>query len=61
MTSKVTIELSIKDFKSLSDYLNNHEYDIAYSLDDFDDLRGLFVEIFEQEPHEDDSQPIYRV
>ena len=51
--AKVTIELSIEDFKRLADYLITHEYDIAAKINDFADLRGLFVAVYESEPVDD--------
>lgn len=35
---------------SLSDYLKRHEEDIALGVNDFGDLKELFIDIFEREP-----------
>lgn len=50
MAAKVTIELSIKDFKSMAHYLEMHEDDIADGYEDFLALKGLYLEVFEEEP-----------
>jgi ferritin-like protein len=53
MAAKVTLELSIKDFKSMADYLERHEGDIAHDFDDFWDIKGLYEAVFEEEPKKD--------
>ena len=53
MAAKVTLEMDIKTFKKLADYLDGHEYDIACSINDFAELTGLFIVVFDQEPSED--------
>ena len=39
-----------KYVNSLLEYLQNHESDIAYGINDFGDLKELFVELFNREP-----------
>jgi hypothetical protein len=36
--------------KILADYLQRHEGDIAAGIDDFADLRGIFIEVFNRKP-----------
>lgn len=51
---KVKIEMVIKEFKKLTDYLEYHEGDIACEINDFGELRSLYVAIFDDEPRADD-------
>lgn len=44
------VELSHLCFKQLRDYLLDHEQDIACSINDFDDLRQMFVEVIGRAP-----------
>ena len=53
MAAKVTIELSIRDFKVLARYLEDHEDDMAYGINDFDELSALFVAVFDEKPKKD--------
>lgn len=50
MAAKVTIELSVRGFKKLADYLSSHEADIAWEENDFGMLRDVFITVFEEEP-----------
>ena len=43
---KVILELTIPEFKKLSDYLDAHEENIANGVNDYLDLEDLFVYIF---------------
>lgn len=36
--------------KILADYLQRHEGDIAAGINDFADLRGIFIEVFNRKP-----------
>ena len=53
MAAKVNIQLSVRDFKKLTEFLSCHEYQIAINENDYGDLAGLFYEVFEQEASED--------
>lgn len=50
MKPKVNIELSVKTYKKLANFLDSHEDDIAWDVNDFGSLREVYIEIFEQEP-----------
>lgn len=41
-----------KSANTLLEYLQNHESDIAHGINDFGDLKDLFVELFNREPKE---------
>lgn len=36
--------------RELMDYLSDHEYDIAFGINDFGRLRSLFVDMFDRQP-----------
>ncbi len=48
--ARVTLELSAKDYHKLSEYLKEHENDIARGKDNFGELKPLFISIFEENP-----------
>jgi len=48
--AKVTIELTVKEFKHLAEFLTDHESDIALCVNDFKSLTGLFLAVFEDDP-----------
>jgi len=50
MIADFNIQMQAKEFKALSKYLCDHEFDIANEIDNYGDLRGLFVAVFEEEP-----------
>jgi hypothetical protein len=50
MAVKVNIDLSVKVYKKLADFLTEHETEIANKVDDFHMLRDLFVVVYEEEP-----------
>lgn len=50
MTFKVIIELDLGCAKTLESYLKDHEHDIAMGINDFKDLEGLFIAIYEEKP-----------
>lgn len=52
MAAKVNLELSIKCYKKLADFLEGHEYEIAISENAYGELKELFIEVFDQEPSE---------
>ena len=43
----------IRDFKKLADFLESHETDIAEEINDFGELKYLFVNIFGQLPNKE--------
>ena len=53
MAAKVNIQLSVRDFKKLADFLACHEYQIAINENDYGDLAALFYEVYEHEASED--------
>lgn len=53
MAAKVNLEMSVKCFKKLSEFLDGHEYEIAVGQDAYGELRELFVVVFDTEPTED--------
>jgi len=56
--TKVQIELSLTHFKKLANYLEVHESDIADDINDYGDLLGVFVTVFEEEPkRHDETKP----
>ncbi len=38
------------EYKNLVDYLDYHEFDIADEVNDFGELRLLFIKIFKRDP-----------
>jgi hypothetical protein len=52
MATKVVLEMPVRGFQKLVDYLDRHEYDIAAKINDFEELKSLFVAVFEQDPSE---------
>lgn len=42
--------ISPKAKKELIEWLINHESDIAHGINDFGDLKKIFIECFEREP-----------
>lgn len=53
MATKVTLEMTGRQFKRLADYLDSHESDIAHHLDDYQELEDLFEIVFESKPSKD--------
>lgn len=53
MAAKVNLEMSVKCFKKLSEFLDGHEFEIAIEENAYGELRELFVLVFDQEPSED--------
>lgn len=47
---KIQLEMTLKEFKWLAAYLEAHESDIANEINDFGDLKELFVIVFGEEP-----------
>lgn len=47
---KVILELTVPAFKRLADYLAHHETDIANDVNDFGELRELYVVVFDDNP-----------
>lgn len=50
MSAKVILELKIKEFKDLSEFLDEIEYEICEDVDGLGALKSLFVAVFEQDP-----------
>lgn len=50
MPPMVKIELRVRGFAKLAQYLADHESDIANDENDFGDLRDLYVAVYEEEP-----------
>lgn len=46
----VKLEMTGKEYEELAKFLKFHEDDIATSMNDFGDLRELFVCVFDTEP-----------
>lgn len=42
--------ISYRNSRSLSKYLEYHEEDIAIGINDFGELKELFIEIFKRDP-----------
>jgi len=53
MAAKVTLEMSVRNFKKLADFLEGHECDIAMQIDAYGELSELFELVFGQKPTED--------
>jgi hypothetical protein len=53
MAAKVNLEMSIKCYKKLADFLEGHEYEIATEENAYGELRELFIHVFDVEPTED--------
>lgn len=53
MAAIVRLELSVKCYKKLADFLDGHEYEIATEMDAYGELRELFTAVFDVEPTED--------
>ncbi len=51
--SKVNLEMTVREFKNLSDFLEGHEYEIAISQDAYGELKELFEIVFGQSASED--------
>lgn len=49
----MVIEISTLECKELIDYLKSHEDDIALGINDFGDLRSVYIAIFKKEPKSD--------
>jgi hypothetical protein len=43
----VTIEMTVKQYKKLAEYLEVHEDDIANRINDFDMLEDIFFLVFD--------------
>ena len=43
------VSISAKTLKDIMDYLQYHESDIAYGIDDFNDLQSAFKAFFHRE------------
>lgn len=41
----------------LMSFLDHHEADIAYDINDFGDLKGVFQDVFGREPRENPTPP----
>jgi hypothetical protein len=52
MSVEVNLKMKVRDFKQLSDFLGDHEYDIYASINDYGDLKQLFKLVFDAEPRE---------
>jgi len=39
------VEIGIKEYADLFNYLKNHEIDIAYGMNDFGTLKALFIDV----------------
>ncbi len=52
MAALVKLEISVKCFKKLAEFLEAHEYEIAIKQDAYGELRDLFVYVFDAEPSE---------
>jgi hypothetical protein len=50
MSVEVNLKMKVRDFKQLSDFLGDHEYDIYASINDYGDLKQLFKLVFDVEP-----------
>ena len=46
----VTIEIPVRGFKDLADFLTDHESDIANNINDFGALGELYKSVYEDEP-----------
>ena len=46
----MTLDLSVDATYELVDYLLEHEDDIAWSINDFDYIRSLFIEVIGRNP-----------
>ena len=53
MAVKVNLEMSVKCYKKLAEFLDGHEYEIATSQDAYGELTDLFIQVFDVEPSED--------
>ncbi len=53
MAAKVTLEMSVSNYKKLADFLDGHEYEIATEVDAYAELSELFELVFGKEPSED--------
>jgi len=47
------LQLPIKELKHLSEYLADHEEDIAWGFNDFEELRDIFHLIYGRSPMKD--------
>lgn len=47
------LQLPINELKKLSDYLETHEEDIAWRVNDFEELADLYILIYGREPRKD--------
>jgi hypothetical protein len=54
--SSGNVILSDRGADTLSQYLNQHEDDIACGINDFGDLKGLFIEMFGRSAREHKKQ-----
>jgi len=53
MTVKVNLEMPVRDFKTLSDFLEGMEYEIATNEHPYGALKALFKLVFDVDPSED--------
>ena len=53
MVVTANIEIPILEYKKLVNYLESHEDDIALSINDFSDLKGVYTAILKREPRVD--------
>ena len=53
MAAKVTLEMSIRNFKKLAEFLDRHEREIAVQENAYGELAELFELVFDQKASED--------
>ena len=53
MAAIVTLNMSVRSFKKLAEFLDGHEYEIATKADAYGELADLFELVFDQKPSED--------
>ena len=53
MAAKVNLEMSIKCYEELADFLDKHEYEIAIEENAYGDLAEIFEIVFDVKPSED--------
>lgn len=49
----INIEILISEYRKLISYLELHEDDIALGINDFGDLKGIYISILKKEPKSD--------
>jgi hypothetical protein len=42
--------------KKMQEYLKSHESDIAYEINDFGDLKDIFMMVFDREPEKVENE-----